>query len=681
MTHRALILRVALGVMLLPLGASGCGTGAPEGNHRCYYDYDAGPRPDAEPSPDAELLPDASYARVTLLHTSDLHHHARGYGPQLDYTPLDTADGDRVLGGYSRLAGLIGSIRETQEASGIPVLVVDSGDFLMGTVYDMTVDDPVAFRYFQMAGYDAITLGNHEFDWTPVGLAMLIENALVAGFRVPIVASNTRTDPDPEVTDDDALQEFMDEGVIVDRLILDLPGGLRVGLLGRLGPEGDTAGPMAPPVTFDHRPELYQTLVDELRADGAHLVLLLSHGGIGETGRGDDPILATQVEGIDVILSGHTHVASHSPTRVGQTIIYAPGAYGQWLSRLDLTVDVTNGLVSEYEYALLPVDDTVTGDATVQAMVETHDATLNALLGGSLGLELFTPVVEVPFDLDREEGELKETALCNFAADALRRSSTAIAFFGGEADWAYAAAVFPAGAARDPLLMSSHGYATFADLFNVVPLGISADPDNQDNLGWPLLSIYVTPAELRGMAEVTVSLAPALNMPDLFICFSGVRVTYDPNGPSIPPDRVRSIRLCGNALESFFGGEEDYYSTQCTTELDITDDTTLLRVVTDFYSVLYLTEVAQVGIHIEPKFANGTPVITSGPLDLLEARIDLDGDPNNGQVTELKTWMSLLEYVFSPACPDLGGIPGLGEIPDVYNPDGEGSALGRILPQ
>ena len=73
---------------------------------------------------------------VTILQTSDVHHHASGYGPFLDYTPLDTSDNDSVTGGYARLATLINSIREEQAAKCIPTLLVDSGDFSMGTVCD-----------------------------------------------------------------------------------------------------------------------------------------------------------------------------------------------------------------------------------------------------------------------------------------------------------------------------------------------------------------------------------------------------------------------------------------------------------------------------------------------------------------------------------------------------------------
>ena len=101
----------------------------------------------------------------TLLQTSDMHSHAGGFGPSLDYTPEDNSDNDSVLGGYTRIASIIAAVRNEQEEEGNPVVVVDSGDFFMGTVYDMAITNPISLKFFQMVGYDAITLGNHEFDW------------------------------------------------------------------------------------------------------------------------------------------------------------------------------------------------------------------------------------------------------------------------------------------------------------------------------------------------------------------------------------------------------------------------------------------------------------------------------------------------------------------------------------
>ncbi|HLP61237.1 MAG TPA: metallophosphoesterase, partial [Candidatus Deferrimicrobium sp.] len=137
----------------------------------------------------------------TLLQTSDLHNHASGYGASLDYTPKNNADNDGVVGGYSRIAGIISAVRNERKEENNPVLVVDSGDFSMGTIYDLAAADPVSLKFMQMAGYDAITLGNHEFDWSPTGLRVLLDNGIAKGFAVPIIATNMVTDSVSSIDD------------------------------------------------------------------------------------------------------------------------------------------------------------------------------------------------------------------------------------------------------------------------------------------------------------------------------------------------------------------------------------------------------------------------------------------------------------------------------------------------
>jgi len=162
----------------------------------------------------------------TILQTSDVHHHASGYGPFLDYTPLDTTDSDSVTGGYARLATLINRIRAEQADKGIPTLLFDSGDFTMGTVYDLSAADPISLKFISMMGYDAVTLGNHEFDWSPSGLAMMLANGAASGFNVAVVASNTL------IPEGNPLQAIKDAGLIVEKKVIEYPYGVKVGVLG-----------------------------------------------------------------------------------------------------------------------------------------------------------------------------------------------------------------------------------------------------------------------------------------------------------------------------------------------------------------------------------------------------------------------------------------------------------------
>ena len=601
-------------------------------------------------------------AQVTLLHTSDVHHHASGYGPFAEYTPLDTSDDDPLLGGFARLASLMNQIRQDKSGDSIPVLVFDSADYFMGTVYDMTLMDPIGLKFFQLVGYDAITIGNHEWDWSPAGLAMLYQNAMDnGGFSVPIVASNMILSTEDE--GDDGIEGLVNAGAIHPKMIMELPNGLKVGVLGLLGPEAHSLTPMATPVDFVHTPGHIQVMVDELREqDEVHMVVVLSHGGIYGDGSGDDAELAESVDGIDVILSGHYHRVTPQPFEINDTLVYGVGEYGEWLSQLDVTFNVSHGMVEDYTFTNHPIDDSIVGDATVQGLVEGYHAALDMQLQSALGVSVASPIVEVPFDLEAPSGGFYEVPLAGLCADALRFVATGVAMQTGDASPNYTLAVAPYGTLRDGLYSGNLGYATFADIYNVMPMGISPDPENQTAPGYPLCSAWLTAEEIKQVAEVPVTVAPSFQNSDIFLGISGIRVEYDSTGQVLPPARVQTVYECGSALS-------DPYSMDCSDELD-TDpsNTRLYRVVTDLYTLLMMRIVAQAQLNIQPKFADGTVIDLTNMEEVLQTRIDLDGNPGNG-IQEIKVWTALLNYVTEAAVfPDDGGIPGMGEIPGYYDP-------------
>jgi 5'-nucleotidase len=612
-------------------------------------------------------------AQLTLLHTSDLHHHASGYGPFLDYTPLDTGDDDMVVGGLARLAAQIKAVRTLKQADQIPVLLFDSADYFMGTVYDMTIDNPLVLSFFQVMGYDAVTIGNHEWDWSPLGYAMLIGNAQSEGFTVPIVASNMVLDNSDN--GDDVIENLVNGGTIVDKMVYALPNGVTVGVIGLLGPGADEMAPTAAPVTFDHSPMSIQAMVDDLRDnEETDLVVVLSHGGIHVNGTGDDAELASEVDGIDVILSGHYHEVVDTPHEVNGTLITIPGEYGEYLSQLDLTYNLSTAQIEDWDFENIYLDDTIVGDATVQAMVEQYEVAISGQLQAVLGVGVASPIIEVPFDLPTPnpmENNFQETALGNMCADAMRVIGSAVVSQTGEAT-PFTLAVAPNGTIRDGLFQGSSGVAAFADVFNVMPLGMSPDFANQNAPGWPLISAYVTANEIKQIAEVSVTVAPAFNMSTVFLNISGIRVEYDPNGNVQPPDRVRHVYLCG-------GPFTDPFSQTCNTELDTDDTTTLYRIVTDLYTLLSLNMVSQADLTIVPKHADGTPIDLNDMTDILTTRLDVE--PATTEIEEMKNWMALLRFFTDPNLalfPDNGGITGLPEITDNYEP-GVGDADQRFM--
>lgn len=605
--------------------------------------------------------------RLTILQTSDIHHHASGYGPFSDYTSDDTTDNDGIVGGYARLATLISQTIEEQAAKGIPVLLFDSGDFFMGTSYDLTVSDPIGLKFFSLMNYDAITLGNHEFDWAPAGLAMLISNAMQSEslpFQIPIVATNMITDE----TDarDDGLEGLISAGAIVNKKIIRLSHGLNVGILGLNGPTSDQEAPLAKPVTFNHDFSFIQEQVDDLRNNhGVQMVVILSHGGVKADGTGEDADLANNVSGIDAIASGHYHTATHEALNISDTIIFSPGEYGEWISRLDITYNVTQNSIADYTFNLIPVDDATEGNAAVRTMLEQYHEQINLALAP---LSLTSPVSKTGFSL--ETAPFQETGLGNLTADAIRTIANLLTLEAVQSapettdPSPFSVGIVPSGSIRDGLYPGRTGIITFSDIYNVLPLGISPDPEQLP--GYPLISIYVTAPEIRNTCEAAVSIAP-LTGSAYYLNFSGIRFDYDESAP--PFQKVTRVYLCGNPLPAEYGGDNDVFSASCLTQLDLTDTDTLYRSVVDLYSLQMMGVVTSQGLSIEPKNADGDIIDLSNPQDYMQYRIDAENSTEGMQ--ELKEWAALLQFLgqYFPASGD--GIP-----ESVYGPDGV--AMGRV---
>ena len=158
-------------------------------------------------------------------------------------------------------------------------------------------------------------------------------------------------------------------------------GGVKVAVIGQAFPYMPIANPgwMFPEYSFGIRDENMQAMVDEVRAQGAKLVVCLSHNGFDV-----DKQMAGIVTGIDVILSGHTHDALPEPVLVGKTIIVASGSNGKFVSRVDL--DVRNGQMMGFRHKLIPIfSDVITPDAEVKKVIDAQRAPFDKQLNEVIG--------------------------------------------------------------------------------------------------------------------------------------------------------------------------------------------------------------------------------------------------------------------------------------------------------
>ncbi|NIA69729.1 thiosulfohydrolase SoxB [Pelagibius litoralis] len=262
------------------------------------------------------------------------------------------------VGGVDRLATMIKAVRAERPDN---TLFLDGGDTWQGsyTSYQTQGEDMV--RVMNALGTDAMT-AHWEFTYGTERVTELLEQ-----LAFPFLANNVR-DTDWEEPVFDGIATF-------ER------GGTKIAVIGQAFPYTPVANPRykIPTWSFGIREEAVQAQVDKARAEGAELVVLLSHNGFDV-----DRKLAGRVQGIDVILTGHTHDALPDAVTVGKTLLIASGSHGKFLSRLDL--DVRDGAVKGYRYKLMPVfSDIVTPDPEIAALVEEvrapHKAELNRVLG------------------------------------------------------------------------------------------------------------------------------------------------------------------------------------------------------------------------------------------------------------------------------------------------------------
>jgi 5'-nucleotidase len=498
------------------------------------------------PSGRAPYPPPAGAVRVTVLQTTDLHDHAQGPGA------LDRAA--PAAGGYARIAAYVGQVRAS---AGHPVLLVDSGDWSMGTLYDLTLERrPLALRFVQALRYDCITLGNHEFDYGPAGLAGILEAAArEPGLGTPIVASNLELGGDPH------LAPLLGEGKAIRRsLVQTLPNGLRVGFLGLMGRDAASLAPAAAPVRFADYARDYarvQDLVDELRnRRHCRLVIALDHAGTDPAGTaGEDVDLARHVTGIDLIASGHAHNPLGSARTVAadgwKTLICCAGAYGTHVARLDLVCDPAGGVVLEASSNRPMTDASLAGlgipgpDPACAGLVGAVDLELNRSLApvftrvagfGDYAPEdpsrgIYHPVGAcVPaLPVDDRAAVLGPSGLGNFCADAFRAVPNAILAGGGPppADpTPFTAAVVARGELRNGL--AAGGAFTFADLYGVMPLGLSPDPAQDDATGEPLVGAYLGPEGLRELCAMQLLAQTGLAGADYYLHLSGLSYGLQP---------------------------------------------------------------------------------------------------------------------------------------------------------
>lgn len=264
-------------------------------------------------------IPVFAQKTLTILHTNDVHSRIEAVSPD---SPNPATAGK---GGFLRIAAYVDQVRK-ETAN---VLVFDSGDFSQGTPYYNMFKGEVEIQLMNIIGYDAGTIGNHEFDFGLDNMARLFRMA-----KFPVVCANY----DVKGT---VLEPVVKPYVILEKY------GLKIGVFG-LGTKlsGMVQRNNYGDVTFNDPYESADKVAKELKKKGCDLIICLSH--LGFTASAKDPVcdieLVKNTRNIDVVLGGHSHTFIEEPVcyknRDGKDVyISQMGNSGVFVGRVDIVID------------------------------------------------------------------------------------------------------------------------------------------------------------------------------------------------------------------------------------------------------------------------------------------------------------------------------------------------------
>lgn len=537
----------------------------------------------------AEKSSDAD--EITILFTHDLHSHL---------LPSANENGVGEYGGYARLMTLI----KQQKAIDPDAILIDGGDFSMGSLFQTAyATSAIELRMMGAMGYDATTFGNHEYDYLQDGLKSMLNVAADSGDPVPPIVCANYWPPEKGQDGYDAqMWDSLNNYGVKDYMILER-GGVHYVLFGIFGIDSDDCAPNSGMILEDPIDVARETVAaavkdckDNYGADP--IVICLSHSGT-EDGKGEDYDLAKSVDGIDVIISGHTHTTLREPIKVNGTIIASAGEYGRYLGVIKLT---KGGELKSYE--LIPVDENVAEDPEIAGMVEGYKTAVEEDYLSRYGYTFDQVLVNNKYKFDTVDevyDTQHESTLGNLFSDAYKAAVEKAT--GKRVDVALTAS----GVIRASMPV---GNVTVSDVFNAASLGVGTEGE--------LVAIYITGKDLKSAIELDASVQPLMTSAQLFM--SGVEYSFN------------RYRMIFNKV--------DYAMLQnADGTLSEIEDDKLYYIVAGMYmgQMLGSVEETSMGIlKITPRDADGNPIATEDLVNYVVK--DENGNP-------LKEWDAIADYL------------------------------------
>jgi 5'-nucleotidase / UDP-sugar diphosphatase len=434
---------------------------------------------------------------LTVLHLNDTHAHLLPYGPK-------DASGHGMWGGMARVATLVGMNRMTEPN----VMLLDAGDISVGDFMFQKYLSIPELEIMKALGYDALTLGNHEFDLYSSTLKYELNAAGFPANGFPVLCANLDMTADPEM------------GYFVQPYTIKQYGAVKVGIFG-LTTDATNSQSNPQPLSVIPPLDVAQKWIDSLKiGHGCNVVILLSHLGIDM-----DEAVASYTSGIDVLVGGHSHTKIDPPIKIGSTLVVQAGEFAHYLGKLHLTVD--GGVVTGYDYQLMPVDQNVPAEPTISGMLASLAAGVEA--DPRFGPVFSAPVARAAIDLEASLGHglVVDNPVGNLVADAFRGTTgTDIAIqpqgFISQQVWA--------------------GPVVGNDVFRAVPYGF----DEASGLGLKLATFETSGMSLLAGLEFAVYYLPYAE--DFFLHGSNMSFAFTSTNPAGSRVDYSSVTINGQPI-------------------------------------------------------------------------------------------------------------------------------------
>lgn len=430
-------------------------------------------------SPATSALAEGEDFDLTIMHTNDTHAHVEG---------------------YPRLVTAVNELR-TEKANS---LLVDAGDVFSGTLYFRQYLGQADLHFMNELEFDAMTLGNHEFDKDSKTLADFIKN-----MDFPMVSSNVTVtgDKDLEPLFKNEIGQPGDGGNVYPAMIKEVDGE-KVGIYGLTTPDTEFISNPGENVVFEDAVDKSKATIKMLKDKGVNKIIVLSHLGYA-----NDLELAEKVDGLDIIVGGHSHTVLEEPVVIDKeepTLIVQAGEYLNLLGLLDVTFD-DEGVVTSHDGEVLDLES-YEEDADALAKVEEFKAPLEDMKKEVVGN------TKVALDGERADVRRKETNLGNLIADGMVAKAnefveTHIGLQNG-------------GGIRASI---DAGEITLGEVLTTMPFGNN------------LVTLDLTGQEIMDALEHSVSRVEGEDAPGEFLQVSGINFKYDVSKPA--GERVWSVEV------------------------------------------------------------------------------------------------------------------------------------------